>query len=70
MDVTLPVLLAGGSSIVGATVWLVRLEGRTSLNDRRIESAEKAAEGRHAELREDIGVLRERIDRVLNGISR
>lgn len=67
MDITLAALMTGGSYLVGATVWLVRLEGRTKDNDRRIVAAEVTATQRHIELREDIRGLRERIDTVLNG---
>lgn len=43
-------------SIVGAIVWLVRLEGRINTSDQRV-----------ADLKDDVSYIRERIDRAING---
>jgi hypothetical protein len=57
------VLLAGGSVVVGAIVWLVRLEGRIAGHDH--EHLQHQA--RHDEMRADLAYIRDRIDRALNG---
>jgi hypothetical protein len=43
-------------SIIGAIVWLVRLEGRINTSDQRV-----------ADLKDDVSYIRDRIDTALNG---
>lgn len=43
-------------SVIGAVVWLVRLEGRINTSDHRL-----------SDLKDDVSYIRERIDHALNG---
>lgn len=50
------VVMTLGAGFISALVWLVRLEGRVNGHDRE-----------HAEMRDDLAYIRDRIDRALNG---
>lgn len=66
--------IAVGTPVVMVAVWLGRLEGLVRSQDKRHVEHEAARQAlrrdidaKHAELREDIQYIRERIDRALNG---
>jgi hypothetical protein len=47
-------LISGASLVIGAVVWLVRLEGRVNAHERQL-----------ADVKDDVRYIRERIDRAL-----
>lgn len=49
-------IAVGAPLVVGALIWLIRLEGRVNLNERLT-----------TELSEDVKYIRDRIDIALNG---
>lgn len=56
MNVDQGAIVTGVLACIGGIVWLVRLEGRVN-----------TAERLHADLKEDVTYIRDRIDRALNG---
>jgi hypothetical protein len=57
-------VLTGIGIVVAAVAWAVRQEGRINLHAALHEEHAK----RHAEIKEDVNYIRERIDRALNGV--
>lgn len=62
-DVVIVIMPAVIIPMVGAIVWLVRIEGRVNGHDAQHVQHQK----RHEELRTDIAYIRDRIDHALNG---
>lgn len=56
-------LVTGAVTLVALVAWAVRQEGRINLHAALHEEHAK----RHAEIKEDVNYIRERIDRALNG---
>lgn len=54
-----------GAAVVGAVVWLVRLEGRVNSHDRELADHKKHTSEDISQLREDVKYIRDRIDRAL-----
>lgn len=55
-----------GAGIVGAIVWLVRLEGRINSHDRELSDVKDTHAENVTQLRADVAYIRDRIDRALS----
>lgn len=56
-------VMTGFSVLLGAVIWLIRLEGRVNTHDREHRTHRERVE----ELREDLAYIRARIDNALSG---
>lgn len=53
--------------VVGAGVWLIRLEGRLNTHERGCDERQKRLDERHTEIQKKLDHLIEKVDRLLLG---
>lgn len=64
MEVIPGVIAAVLGPVVGAGVWLIRLEGRLNTHERGCEERQKLLDERHVEIQKKLDHLIEKVDRL------